>query len=107
MMVVRIDEVKANVELPARACTHAAPLVPRPARRPCTAGSTRDAAACAADPLRPSAWRSSQDRHLTHMIQMRGILCMLTIARSKVLFSASTLGWLGASPRTASSRSDR
>lgn len=42
-----------------------------------------------------------------HMIQMRGILCMDTMARSKQLFSASTEGWLGARPRTASSRSLR
>lgn len=42
-----------------------------------------------------------------HMIQMRGILCMDTMARSKQLLSASTEEWLGARPRTASSRSLR
>ena len=41
------------------------------------------------------------------MIQMRGILCMDTMARSKQLFRASTEGWSGARPRTAASRSLR
>ena len=38
---------------------------------------------------------------------MTGILCIDTIARSNVLFSAATLAWLGARPRHASSRSVR
>lgn len=38
---------------------------------------------------------------------MRGILCMLTIARSYVEFSASTAGCAGLSPRTAACRSCR
>ena len=42
-----------------------------------------------------------------YMSQMRGILCIDTMARSKVLFSDSTAGCAGDSPRTATSRSDR
>lgn len=40
-----------------------------------------------------------------YSIQMRGILCMETSARSYVLFSAATAGSIMASPRTATCRS--
>lgn len=51
--------------------------------------------------------RTCSTRSSRYSIQMRGILCMETSARSKVLFSDTTAGWLIGRFLIASRRSRR